>query len=353
MLAIEELTEFKKPIRFCEVEVGPAHGHPDTPGKRGIICGATNFAVGDLVPVALPGATLPGGFAIGSRKTYGRVSDGMICSERELGLGAEHDGIMVLPADAGEPGEDAGPLLGIAEEVLDIAVTPDRGYALSIRGVAREAAVAYGVAFDDPGTDLAELPAPEEGPVVECRSEDLGASDLFTLRTMVDFDPHAPSPLWLRSRLIACGMRPVSLAVDITNYVMLETGQPLHAFDADLLRGPVRPRRAPPGRSWRPWTTSSGRWTPTTSSSPTTPVPSAWPAPSAGSPARSTTTPATSRWKPPTSPPTWSPAWPAVTRCPPRRPAGSSAAWTGSCRCMRRHGPPSCCCGWEAGATSG
>ncbi len=247
VLQIEELTEFKKPIRYCRVAVGSERGHPETPGERGIICGATNFVEGDLVPVALPGSVLPGGFAIGSRKTYGRVSDGMIASERELGLGAEHDGIMVLPPDAGEVGADAMPLLGIGEDVLDIAVTPDRGYALSIRGVAREAAVAYRVPFSDPGLDLVELPAPEEGPVAQCGSEDLTACDLFTLRTIVDFDPDAPSPLWMRSRLIACGMRPVSLAVDITNFVMLETGQPLHAYDLDALVGPVRPRRAQPG----------------------------------------------------------------------------------------------------------
>lgn len=246
--SIEELTEFKKPIRFCEVEVGPNHGHPDTPGVRGIICGARNFAEADLVVVALPGTVLPGGFEIASRKTYGRVSDGMICSERELGLGEDHDGIMVLPAASAEPGDAAEPILGIGEDVLDIAVTPDRGYALSIRGVAREAATAYGVAFADPGLRLSELPVPAaDSPPHECGSEALDACDLFTLRTITGFNPAAPSPAWLRRRLVACGMRSISLAVDVTNYVMLETGQPLHAFDRDLLHGPVRARRARPG----------------------------------------------------------------------------------------------------------
>ncbi len=245
---IEELTEFKKPIRFCEVEVGPDHGHPDTPGLRGIICGAPNFAEGDLVVVALPGAVLPGDFAISSRTTYGRVSDGMICSERELGLGEDHDGIMVLPPGTAEPGADAAPLLGLGDEVLDIAVTPDRGYALSVRGVAREAATAYGVPFSDPGTELVDLPAPDSGPEPhEGLTEDPTACDLFTLRTITGFDPAAPTPMWLRSRLVAGGMRSVSLAVDVTNYVMLETGQPLHAFDRDLLQGPVRARRARTG----------------------------------------------------------------------------------------------------------
>ena len=246
--SIEELTEFKKPIRFCRVEVGPANGHPDTPGIRDIICGARNFAEGDLVAIALPGTVLPGDFEIASRKTYGRVSDGMICSERELGLGEDHDGILVLPPGTGEPGDEARPILGIDDDVLDIAVTPDRGYALSIRGVAREAATAYGVEFTDPGLQLADLPAPaDDAAPHECGTEDPSGCDLFTLRTITGFNPAAPTPAWLRRRLVACGMRSVSLAVDVTNYVMLETGQPLHAFDLDLLQGPVRARRAREG----------------------------------------------------------------------------------------------------------
>ena len=120
---------------------------------RGIVCGAPNFAVGDLVVVALPGAVLPGDFDIAARKTYGHVSDGMICSARELGLGDDHAGIIVLratPRARAGPGEDARPVLHLDDEVLDIAVTPDRGYCLSIRGLAREAAQATGTAFTDP-----------------------------------------------------------------------------------------------------------------------------------------------------------------------------------------------------------
>lgn len=246
--SVEELTEFKKPIRFCTVTVGADHGHPDTPGERGIICGATNFAPGDLVVIALPGSVLPGDFTIASRKTYGRISDGMICSEEELGLGEDHDGIMVLPPGTAQPGDPAGPILGLGEEVLDIAVTPDRGYALSIRGVAREAATAYGVEFTDPGLELGELPIPDKSAAPhECASEDLTACDLLTLRTIVGFDPSAPTPIWMRRRLTACGMRSIGLAVDVTNYVMLETGQPLHAFDLDRLQGAVRARPAKSG----------------------------------------------------------------------------------------------------------
>jgi phenylalanyl-tRNA synthetase beta chain len=236
VLEVEILTEFKKPIRWCQVDVGPAGG-----GVRGIICGAANFVEGDLVVVALPGTVLPGGFAIASRPTYGKVSDGMICSERELALGDNHDGIMVLPAGVAEPGSDAAALIGVGDEVLDIAITPDRGYALSIRGIAREVAIAYDVAFDDPGQALAALPAPRaDRAPQECGTDDAAGCDLFTMRTIVGFDPAAASPLWMQRRLVACGMRPVSLAVDVTNYVMLELGQPLHAYDMDKLRGAVR-----------------------------------------------------------------------------------------------------------------
>ncbi len=243
VLEIEELTEFKKPIRFCQVEVGQAGG-----GVRGIICGARNFQADDLVVVALPGTVLPGGFQIASRETYGRLSDGMICSEREMGLGENHDGIMVLPAESATPGDDAKPLIGVGEEVLDIAITPDRGYALSIRGIAREVAIAYGSSFADPGVALADLPAPvaDRAPA-ECATEAPDACDLFTMSTIVGFDPAAQSPLWMQQRLSACGMRPVSLAVDVTNYVMLELGQPLHAFDLDKLQGTVRAGRVPAG----------------------------------------------------------------------------------------------------------
>ena len=242
VLQIEELTEFKKPIRWCQVDLGSAGG------VRGIICGARNFVAGDLVVVAPPGTVLPGGFAITARETYGKVSDGMICSERELALGDNHDGIMVLAEGSATPGDDAASLIGIGDEILDIAVTPDRGYALSIRGIAREVAVAYGVPFDDPALELVDLPAPmaDRAPQ-ECGTDDPTGCDLFTMRTIVGFDPAAPSPLWMQRRLVACGMRPVSLAVDVTNYVMLELGQPLHAFDLDKLRGPVIAARAADG----------------------------------------------------------------------------------------------------------
>ncbi len=243
VVSIEELTEFKKPVRFAQVDVGAGHG-----GQRGIVCGARNFEVDDLVLVALPGAVLPGGFNIAQRETYGRTSEGMICSSRELELGDDHWGIMVLPPGSATVGTPAAQLLGFGEEVLDIAVTPDRGYALSIRGIAREASIAYELPFRDRSVELADLEAPSAKATPRASGfSDASACDVFTLRTITNVNAQAPTPLWLAQRLIASGMRPVSIIVDITNYVMLESGQPLHAFDADRVAGTVIARRAHAG----------------------------------------------------------------------------------------------------------
>ena len=236
-----EIEEFEasngKTIRYCQVDVGEAK-------PRGIICGATNFAVGDKVVVTLPGATLPGGFEITASKRYGHVSDGMICSVKELGVGDDHTGILVVDDDA-PVGADAMAALGLRDDVLDIAVTPDRGYCLSIRGVAREAATAYGVPFRDPA--VLDVAAGLEAPTRPVTLADPSACDRFVLRAVEGFDPRARSPLHMRLRLMLAGMRPVSLAVDVTNYVMLELGQPLHAFDAGKLAGGIVVRRAENG----------------------------------------------------------------------------------------------------------
>ena len=232
-----------KTIRWCRVDVGPEHN--DAEGGRGIVCGAPNFAVGDLVVVSLPGAVLPGGFAIAARKTYGHVSDGMICSVRELGIGDDHDGILVLAEGSAEPGADALDALGLREAVLTIAVTPDRGYCLSMRGLAREAAGALGVPFRDVAVSVA-VPAVDGG-AHDVVLDDLTGCDRFSMRALVGLDPSAPSPAWMQERLRQAGMRAISLAVDVTNYVMLETGQPLHAYDHDLVHGPIVVRRARAG----------------------------------------------------------------------------------------------------------
>ncbi|GAA3135363.1 phenylalanine--tRNA ligase subunit beta [Streptomyces rameus] len=241
VLTIEELEGFKKPIRFCTVDVGQANG---TGEPQEIVCGARNFAVGDKVVVVLPGATLPGGFSIAARKTYGKTSHGMICSGDELGMGDDGShGIIVLPPET-EVGKDAIELLELVDEVLDIAVTANRGDCLSIRGVARETAIAYGLPLRDPA--LIDVPAPNAYGYPVQVSDPFGC-DRFTARTVTGLRPEARSPIWLQRRLQKVGMRPISLAVDITNYVMMELGQPLHAYDRNLVQGPIGVRRAEEG----------------------------------------------------------------------------------------------------------
>ncbi|MHC5906055.1 phenylalanine--tRNA ligase subunit beta [Streptomyces sp. S6] len=241
VLTIEELEGFKKPIRFCTVNVGTANG---TGEPQEIVCGARNFAVGDKVVVVLPGAVLPGDFAIAARKTYGRTSHGMICSSDELGMGDDGTkGIIVLPPET-EVGKDAIELLELVDEVLDIAVTANRGDCLSIRGVARETAIAYGLPLRDPA--LLDVPGPNAyGYPVQVA--DPFACDRFTARTVTGLSPEARSPIWLKRRLQKVGVRPISLAVDVTNYVMMELGQPLHAYDRTLVQGTIGVRRAERG----------------------------------------------------------------------------------------------------------
>ncbi|WP_197383663.1 phenylalanine--tRNA ligase subunit beta [Mycolicibacterium mengxianglii] len=236
---IEELTEFKKPIRACKVDVGE-------PELRDIVCGARNFAVGDTVVVALPGVTLPGDFQIATRKTYGRISDGMICSAAELGLGADHSGILVLPAGTAEPGTSAYDVLGLDDVVFDLAITPDRGYGLSVRGIAREIACAFDLDFVDPA-DVPPLPA--EGQAWPLTIQPGTGVSRFALRPVTGIDQHARSPWWMRRRLLLSGIRPISPAVDVTNYVMLELGHPMHAHDRSRIRGGFDVRFARPGET--------------------------------------------------------------------------------------------------------
>ncbi len=247
---VDEPQRNGKVIRWCSVDVGDG-----TP--KGIVCGAHNFHAGDLVVVVRPGAVLPGGFAISARRTYGHVSDGMICSARELGLGEDHHGILRL-AELGlgdaAVGGDAIALLGLAEQTVEVNVTPDRGYALSVRGVAREYSHATGAAFTDPA--LVEVPVPaadgfevrlaDEAPIrgtVGC--------DRYVARVVRGCNASGPAPLWMQRRLSQAGMRPISLAVDVTNYVMLAVGQPLHAFDLHALTAPIVVRRARSGERLR------------------------------------------------------------------------------------------------------
>ncbi|MGV1009368.1 MAG: phenylalanine--tRNA ligase subunit beta [Dermatophilaceae bacterium] len=261
----ERVQKNGKAIRFCAVDVGE-HGQRLVDGiPQQIVCGATNFDVGELVVVVLPGAVLPGGLAVTARKTYGQVSNGMICAEDELGLGPDHSGIIRLTeylgaeaAAALAPGDDALTLLGLDEQVVELKVTPDRGYCFSMRGVAREYWHSQGSpvgGFRDPA-QARGIPAPnDDGYAVDLADDaplqGIVGCDRYVARIVRGIDPSAPSPAWMRRRLTQSGMRPISLAVDVTNYVMLELGQPLHAFDLDALSGSLVVRRARPGERLR------------------------------------------------------------------------------------------------------
>lgn len=257
---VEEPQKNGKTIRWCSVDVGDDAADGPAGRGRGIVCGAHNFAVGDLVVVVLPGAVLPGPFPISARRTYGHVSDGMICSAKELGLGEDHTGIIVLREyglDAA-PGDDAIGLLGLDQTTVEVNVTPDRGYCLSVRGVAREYAHGRRLDVTTAYRDPADLPVPDPTdrgyPVVLADADPLHGvpgCDRFVARVVRGVDPGAPAPFWMRRRLQQAGMRPISLAVDVTNYVMLLLGQPLHAYDLATLDGPITVRRARDGERLR------------------------------------------------------------------------------------------------------
>lgn len=240
---IEELTGFKKPIRFCHVDVGQANGNGE---PQEIICGARNFAEGDFVVVSLPGAVLPGGFAIAARKTYDHVSQGMICSAAELGLTAKQtSGIINLGTDCAQaPGTDARELLGLDDTIFDVNVTPDRGYALSARGLTREIASAFDLTFVDPVSAPTE---PERQELIDVSVDPGTKAVRFALARVSGIDPQAQSPFWMQRELMAFGARPVNAATDVTNYVMFMLGQPMHAFDAAQVHGAISVRRAAPG----------------------------------------------------------------------------------------------------------
>jgi len=198
-----------------------------------IVCGAFNFSAGDLVPLAPVGARLPGGVEIGRRKVRGEWSNGMLCSGRELGLSGDHEGIMVLPAGLrlGDPLTDA---MGITPDVVfDIDVTPNRPDALCILGVARDLAARLKVPLDIPDPTVPRRRHGDAGTVV-VESPDLCPRFTATLLAGVEV---GPSPRWLASRLTLAGMRPINNVVDISNYVMLELGQPNHPYDLDRLPG--------------------------------------------------------------------------------------------------------------------
>ncbi len=211
-------------VRFCRVQAGG--------DLIEVVCGAWNFEAGALVPFAMPGAVLAGGFEIGTRTIRGVVSNGMICSERELGLGDEHGGILVLEPDA-PIGADFAEQVELPDVIFDLALTPNRPDAMSMLGIARDLSAFFGVPYRFPTLNLASVPGQ---PSVSVEIEDTEGCGRFTLR-QIDGVSLAPSPLWMKRRLRAAGVRPVSNVVDVTNYVMVELGHPLHAFDADKISG--------------------------------------------------------------------------------------------------------------------
>jgi phenylalanyl-tRNA synthetase beta chain len=213
-------------LRVCTVDTGD--------GERTIVCGAPNVAAGQTVPVALPGATLPGGHKIGKAKLRGVESAGMICASSELELGEGPPGILVLEDDHLVPGTPLAEVLPIAEPVLELEVTPNRVDCFGVYGVAREVhAISAAPLAAEPWAE--DAPAEGEGEVGDYASvavEVPGLCPRFTARVFTDVTI-APSPAWLQARLTAAGQRPINNVVDITNYAMLLTAQPLHAFDLD------------------------------------------------------------------------------------------------------------------------
>jgi phenylalanyl-tRNA synthetase beta chain len=226
-------------LQLCRVDVG--EGEP-----RQIVCGAWNFGAGATVGVALPGALLPDGRKIESAKLRGTVSDGMILSESEVELGTDHSGIMLLAT--GEPGEPLADVLPLAETILEVESTGNRADLLSIYGLARDVCAIYDIELaPPPGSD----PARAGDEAVDITIEDYEGCPRYIGRLFRDVQI-APSPAWLRARLTGAGMRPISNVVDITNYVMLALGNPLHAFDYDTLAGGrIVVRRAAAGERLR------------------------------------------------------------------------------------------------------
>ncbi|HLM35209.1 MAG TPA: phenylalanine--tRNA ligase subunit beta [Gaiellaceae bacterium] len=227
-------------LQLTKVDVGEGDA-------RSIVCGAWNFGAGATVAVALPGATLPNGLTLERRKVRGEVSDGMILAEDEVGLGTDHSGIMVLPES--EPGTPLVDVLPLVDDVLLVESTGNRPDLLSIYGIAREVAALYGLPLADMSRGLSPGHVPDRRVKVEI--EDAEGCPRYIGRLFEDV-AIGPSPVWLRSRIHAAGMRPISNVVDVTNYVMLALGNPLHAFDWTTLRGGgIVVRRARPGEKLR------------------------------------------------------------------------------------------------------
>lgn len=225
-------------LSLCEVDVG-------TGAALGIVCGASNVRKGGLYPVALEGARLPGGMRIKATRLRGEPSAGMLCSAAELGLDTGSDGLLELDADA-VPGEDASALLGLGDPVLDLDITPNRADCFSILGVAREVAMLEGASLVEGQPAAAAVDITD---VLDVRLPEAAACPRFAGRIIRGLRSGATTPLWMRERLRRCGIRSLGAVVDVTNYVMLELGQPMHAYDLQTLCGGLEARFAGAGES--------------------------------------------------------------------------------------------------------
>src|SRR5881628_3134818 len=240
-------------IEAIERELGASHGHRlllcrvRTGRERyAVVCGAPNTKVGGRAAFAPPGAVLPGGRKIAAAKIHGVESQGMLCSERELGLGEEHEAGLLLLDDGARPGADLVAALGLDDHVLEVEITPNRPDCLSVLGIARELAALTGARLRPPAIALKES-GESAGKLARVRIEAPDLCHRFTAR-MIGSVTVRPSPAWLRARLRAVGLRPISNVVDATNYVLWELGQPLHAYDyATLADGTIVVRRAGAG----------------------------------------------------------------------------------------------------------
>ena len=225
-------------LRLCEVDVGQ-------PDFLGIVCGAPNAAVGLKAPVATVGSVLPDGTRIKAAKLRGEASKGMLCGASELGFVDAVDGLWALEDDA-PVGEPLAMYLGLPDAILDIDLTPNRGDCLSMRGIAREVAVGAGRALVEPIFDAPAVTSDIQRAVIIDASDDCPG---YAAQSVTGICPGAPTPVWLRERLRRAGVRQINLPVDIGNHVMLELGQPMHAFDGDKLKGHIRVRRAVSGEN--------------------------------------------------------------------------------------------------------
>jgi len=245
-LEVREISSFGKFNKVVVGKIVDIKKHPNADrlnivkvnvgeGTVSLVCGAPNVKEGYCVAVALEGAELPGGIKVKKTKIRGVFSPGMICSERELGLGEDHSGIMVLPSDL-TPGSNLSHALGIEDIILDIEITSNRGDCLSILGIAREIAALTGSKVRIPSDKIKDNQIVKETDLLSIQIDNPELCPLYTAR-IIRGVKITSSPYWLWQKVLLSGARPINNVVDVTNYVMWEIGQPMHPFDLDRIEG--------------------------------------------------------------------------------------------------------------------